>query len=65
MMPHDKLEGLHRAVWKAEAGTAASIPAAEEADTGQMLHLREPEVPREVRGCGVVALRGVGAGGEG
>lgn len=41
------------------------LPAAEKADTGQMLHLREPEVPREVRGCGVEALRGVGPGGEG
>lgn len=64
MIPHDKLEGLHRAVWKAEDGTAASIPAAEEADTGQMIHLREQDMPREVRCCGVAALRGVGAGGE-
>ena len=64
-MPHDKLERLHRAVWKAEAGTAASIPAAEEADTGQMLHLREPDMPREVRCCGVEALREVASGGEG
>lgn len=57
MMPHDKLEGLHRAVWKAEAGTAASIPAAEEADTSQMLHLWEQDMPREIRSCGVEALR--------
>lgn len=59
------MEGLHRAVWKAEAGTAASVPAAEEADTGQMLHLRELDMPREVRGCGLEALREVGSGGEG
>lgn len=58
------LTEMQSAVWKAEVGTAASIPAAEEADAGQMLHLREQDMPREVRCCGVEALRGVGTEGE-